>query len=185
MSSAAVRAAEEADAVLASVLGQTNVLSAVQKVELLTELAFKAEAEACEQDVAASIANAEEVAAGNLGDRVKYAAAVRQQAARWRLFAAMMNLADDCEPTLELMDKYAAFMYTCRARQSSSGRAGLGDGACKMAQHTLAQVSKTAAEAACCVPEARCMMSVPCMRATLLINAVCRVCSRCAAARLR
>ena len=143
MSSAAVRAAEEADALLASVMGRTTVLTAVQKLELLNGLEFEAEHDACEEEVAASIANAEKVAAGERGDRVKSTAAVRQQAARWRLFVAMMHIADDAEQTVEMMEQYAAFMYTCRARQSSSERVGLGDGVCKMAQHTLAQVSET------------------------------------------
>ena len=43
-----MRAAEEADAELASVLGRTTVLTAVQKMEVLTELDFDAEAAACE-----------------------------------------------------------------------------------------------------------------------------------------
>ena len=71
MRAAALRAAEEADAELASVLGRTKVLSAVQKLELLNGLQFDAEHDACEHDVAASIANAEKVASGEAGDRVK------------------------------------------------------------------------------------------------------------------
>ena len=98
-----MRAAEEADAELASVLGRATVLSAVQKLQLLKGLEFDAEHDAFEHDVAATIANAEKVAAGERGDRVKFAAAVRQQATWWRLFLATMLIPDDAEPTVEMI----------------------------------------------------------------------------------
>ena len=154
MSSAAMRAAEEADAVLATTLGKTKLLTAVKKLELLSELEFEHEHDACEQSLLASVQNAEKVAAGELGDRVKFAAAAKQQERRWRLFLAVLDVSEACEPTVELMEKYAAFMYTSRARQSSSGRLGLGDAVCKMAQYTLAQVRETSCGGRACNPDA-------------------------------
>ena len=77
MSAPALRAAQEADTVLATALAKTKLLTAVKKLEVLSELEFEHEHDECEQALLASVENAEKMAAGERGDRVKFAAAAK------------------------------------------------------------------------------------------------------------
>ena len=72
-------------------LKQSKLLTAVKKLEVLSELEFDIEHNECEQSLLASVENAEKVAAGEHGDRVKFAAAAKQQENRWRLFLAVLD----------------------------------------------------------------------------------------------
>jgi len=70
---------------------------------------------------------------------VKYKAAVEQWVRRWHVFTALYDLAENVEPTNELVQLFTGFMYKNRQRSSRSGRQGLGDSMAEMAQHILAQ----------------------------------------------
>ena len=70
-SAAALEAAAVADKVLATSLAKTKLLTAVKKLEVLSELEFEHEHGGCEQALLASVENAEKMAAGERGDRVK------------------------------------------------------------------------------------------------------------------
>ena len=142
-SAAMALAAEAALRELAAVLAKSETMQPLAALRVLGELACTDEHDALEAELRDDIAAMLAKAAGDAGDPVKYKAAVEQWVRRWHVFTALYDLAENVEPTNELVQLFTGFMYKNRQRSSRSGRQGLGDSMAEMAQHILAQV--------CCV----------------------------------
>ena len=132
--------AETALRELAAQLKQSEITPAVAALQLLGELGLDDDFEDLEASIVEEIRVASEKAESNLGDNVKYVAAVKSMERRWDIFLALYHIETD-EPTLEMVKLFTAFMYTHRQRASRTGKRGLGDSMAEMTEYILAQVS--------------------------------------------
>ena len=127
---------------LAKVMKQSTELTALARLQLLDSMDAAEEHDELLAEMTSDIEKISEKAQGSAGERKKYLYAGEQMKKRWMLFAALVNLPKEYEPAVLDMRKYAAFMYSQRQRMSVTGRPGLGDSIARMAQFTLAQVSR-------------------------------------------
>ena len=125
-----------------SLRGSTKMTS-VQKAVVFQTYDLDEELEQLEMEMQDELLAGVALAESEAGDSQKYKTIVDQMTTRWKLFLVMQPEEKQLtEATLlELMPKYASYMFHFRQRRSRVGRQGLGDEVSQASQKVLVQVS--------------------------------------------
>ena len=111
----------------------------LKRVEVMKELQLAEEAATAETEIREMLEAAKTIAAGERGDSMKYEKAAQTVERRWRLYLAVYGYSANKQPTLEMAQEFAVFMFKTRLYRSREDRMGLGDSAVLLARYTLAQ----------------------------------------------
>ena len=125
---------------LGKALRESAACTSLQKLQIFGALDLEEELAEEEELILTEAEAAAALADGPAGDRKKYLAAAAQMKRRWELFLALYQYEKDAEPSLQMVNQFAAFMFHNRQRRSSKGRKGLGDSVAETAEWVLAQV---------------------------------------------